>query len=270
MNYRIARWVLGLCFAGGIVAAAYGQGMYWEATRSGGMMGDKPEIDKMYYMPGMFRTEVGNEEGVMIIRLDKQVMYNIDVKKKTYSEMTFADLEKMSKKAGAKMDEAMSEMQKSLKDMPEEQRKMVEQMMKNRMPSKGEKAPKVDVTKSGEKQTISGYACTKYIVREGGKDLLSLWTTKDVKGFEGMRKDMEGFQKRMMSMDPRGGEGLAAAMGKIDGFPIQTDMPGGMKQMVTKIERRSMRDDLFEIPAGYKKVNAMKMPGEKEDAPETE
>ena len=270
MNHRIAKWVLGLCFAGGIVAAAYGQGMYWEASRSGGMMGDKPEIDKMYYMPGMFRTEVGNEEGVMIIRLDKQVMYNIDVKKKTYSEMTFADLEKMSKKAGAKMDEAMSEMQKSLKDMPEEQRKMVEQMMKNKMPSKGGKAPKVEVTKSGEKRTISGYACTKYIVKEGDKDLISVWASKDVKGFDGMRKDMEGFQKRMSAMDPRGAEGMVAAMNAIDGFPIQTDLPGGMKQVVTKIERRSTRDDAFEIPAGYKKVNPAMMPGENEEAPETE
>ena len=269
MKHRMVVRLLGLCLVWGLVAAAYGQGMYWEAKRSGGMMGDKPETDKMYYMPGMFRMEAGGEVGVVIIRLDKQMMYNMDTKEKTYSEMTFAELEKMSKKAGAKMDEAMSKMQKQLEGMPEEQRKMVEQMMKSKMPEKGQKSQPMNVAKTGEKQTISGYACTKYVVKEGDRDLISVWATKDVKGFDSMRKDMEGFQKRMAAMDPRGAQGLATAMNTIDGFPIQTDMPGGMKQVVTKVERRSTRDDAFEVPAGYKKVNPPMMPEEKE-APETE
>jgi hypothetical protein len=272
MNKRIVSWVVGLCLAGGLAVAAYGQGMYWEATRSGGMMGDKTETDKMYYMPGMFKMETGGDEGAVIIRLDKEVMYNLDVKNKTYSEMTFAELEKMSKKASAKMDEAMSRMQKQMEGMSEEQRKMVEQMMKGKMPGKGAKPAKVDVVKTGETRTISGYPCAKYVVKEGGGEIVTLWVTKEVKGFESMRKDMEEFEKRMAAMDPRGAEGMEAAMKAIDGFPIQTEMPGGMDEVVTKIERRSTREDAFEVPAGYKKVNPPMMPEEKEEqeAPETQ
>ncbi len=270
MNKRIAGFVLGLCIAGGFLVTVHGQGMYWETARSGGTMGDEAEIDRMYYMPRMFKMEAGSGEEAVIIRLDKQVMYNLDVKNKTYSEMTFDELENMSKKAGAKLDEAMSQMQKQMEGMPEEQRKMVEEMMKGKMQGKAGKPPKADVAKTEETRTISGYPCTKYVVKEGEGEMVTLWVTKEVKGFESMRKDMEELQKRMAALDPRGAEGMAAAMATIDGFPIRTEMPGGMSEVVTKIERRSTRDDAFEIPTGYKKVNSPMMPDEKLETPETE
>jgi hypothetical protein len=121
------------------------------------------------------------------------------------------------------------------------------------------KDAKVDVKNTGDKKTISGFSCTKFVVTQDGKDMMTLWVTKDVSGFDAMRKDWEEFSKRMMAMNPMGGKGLGEAFKKIDGFPIQTEMGQGMTSTVTKIEKKTAPASEFEVPAGYKKVKASMM-----------
>jgi hypothetical protein len=256
MKQRIVWRAVGLCIAVSMVGAAYGQGVYWEAQRSGGSAGGKTVTEKMYYMPKKFKSESGDEGQAVIFRLDKEVMYMVNTKEKTYSEVTFAEMEGAMKKMGSKMDAAMAKMQKEMEGMPEEQRKMVEKMMKGKMPGKNTEGTEIEVTKTGEKKTINGYSCTKYVLGEKGKELLSLWVTKDVKDFEGMRKDFEQFRQRMMAMNPMMAKGVAAKINEVEGFPIETDMGGGMRQVVTKIERKPTPPGEFEIPAGYKKVKS--------------
>jgi hypothetical protein len=50
----------------------------------------------------------------------------------------------------------------------------------------------------------------------------------------------------------------------IDGFPMQTEMGDMLKEVVTKVERRSIAASEFEIPEGYKKLESPMMRG-KED-----
>lgn len=253
MKHVLIRRAVGLCLTLGLVATAFGQGAYWESTTSGGVLGDKTRTEKMYYIPKKFKSE--SEDGnAMILRLDKQVLYSVNGKEKTYWEMTFEEMEAMMKKSGAKMDDAMAKMQKKLESMPEAQRKMVEKMMKGRIPSKESDDSNIEVTNTGEKKSISGYSCTKYVMKQDGKELMTIWATKDAKPFEEMRKDFEEFQKRMMAMNPMMMKGIVAKMSTIDGFPVETELGKGMKHVVTKIEKRSTPASAFEIPAGYTKV----------------
>jgi len=86
-----------------------------------------------------------------------------------------------------------------------------------------------------------------------------------VKEFDAMRKDFQEFHKRIMEMNPMIPKGIVEGMQKIDGFAIETDMPGGITQVVTKVERRSTPASAFEVPAGYTKVKPPSMGGEGEE-----
>jgi hypothetical protein len=259
MNHTTVRrrtaWVACVLCLG---AASYAQGIYWETASSGGPMGDRAVMTKTYVAPKKVKTVTADGGRSYILRLDKEVAYLVNPTNKTYSEVTFAQLEEGAKKGNAKMDERMAEMRKQLEDMPEDQRKMVEQMMGGRM-GMMKKETSFDVAKTSDRRKIQGYTCTKFHVTEDGKEFMSIWASKDVREFEPLRKDFESFSQRMATM--QGGitpKGLAAAMQKVDGFPFEIEMENGMKQTVTKIEKRAIPDGEFEIPAGYKKEE-MKM-----------
>ena len=127
------------------------------------------------YMPG------GGEQNQMTItRLDKEMIWNIDMLKKTYTEMTFDDMKKM-------MGMAMAESEKAAEEDVEAK-------------------VKVDVKKSGQKKKIAGYECEEFIIKmvAEGKDVMSgetqefevnthLWVSPKVKGYD----QIESFQKKM-------------------------------------------------------------------------
>jgi hypothetical protein len=244
-----------------LTTSGFAQGLYWESTMTGGPIGTRN--DQMWVVPKKMKGVTKETGEAFIVRLDKELFITIDPKEKTYSEMTFDDMEKMMKKASSKMDAGMSEMQKKLADMPEEQRKMVEKMMGSSMPAKGADA-KVEVEKTGDTKTISGFKCTKYDVTQNGKEFMTLWVTKSVKEFESMRKDWEEFSARLTAMNPMAGKGIADAYKQIDGFPIQSTLAMGMTTTVTKIEEKTAPASEFEVPSGYTKVKS-KMMEEMED-----
>lgn len=246
--------MIGLVVAAMIGAGAYSQGAYWESKTSGGpIQGDHQS--KMYYAPKMFKHVPMNDDGEsMIVRLDKEVLYTINTKDKTYSEITFAELETLLQRMSSKSDERMAAMQEKMKNMPEEQRKMMEKMMGDKMPGKAKDAV-VEVTKAGDKKTVSGFDCTKYVVTRDGKEQMELWATKEVKVFDSMRKDFDEYTKRMSALNPMLGKGYFDALRKVDGFPMETHM-GDIVTVVTKIEKRSFPESEFEVPAGYTKVKS--------------
>ena len=253
MNSRLERRCVTLGVTLLLAASVLAQGLYTESSSSGGPLGDKARLTKAYMMPKMYRHD-GEDGQAVIVRLDKERFYMINPAEKTYSETTFAEMEEGMKKAGEQMDKRTAEMQEKMKDMPEEQRKMVEKMMGGMMGGKG-KGAKIEVTGPGEKKTINGYACAKYQANSDGKEMLTMWTTKDVKGFEALRGDWEEFSRRMVSLSPIGGKGIAEAFRKIEGFPLQTEMMG-VTTVVTKIEKRSTPASMFEVPAGYTKTDS--------------
>jgi GLPGLI family protein len=256
MNHRTVRLALAVLFLFGLATSAFAQGLYWESKMTGKAIGEQTQ--QMWAVPKMMKGVTKETGEAYIIRLDKQIFITIDPKEKTYSEMTFAEMESVIKKASGKMDAQMAEMQKKLAEMPEEQRKMVEQMMGSKMSAKGSDA-KVEVKNTTEKKTISGFSCTKVDVTQDGKEMMTLWVTKDVKEFESMRKDWQEFSTRMMDMNPMGGKGLGEAFKKIDGFPIQTEVSDLMMSTVTKVEKKVAPASEFEAPAGYKKVKPKMM-----------
>jgi GLPGLI family protein len=225
------------------VAAA--QGLYWESTTTG--MGGQPHTAQFYAIPKMFKI-VQSDGHTVILRVDQDKLFTVDNQKKTYREMSLAELESAAKAAGGQMEAARAQMQQRMKDLPPEQRAMMEKMMPN-LP--GANAAPVAVKNTGETKSISSYTCTKYVATEGDKTVLVAWTTKDVPGFAGLRDDWVKLQKRMASMDRLSGSATADAYAQIEGFPMETEV-GQMKTVVTKVEARAAPASEFEVPAGYK------------------
>ncbi len=260
MNRRIVSMVAALFVA----VIAYSQGVYWESTTSGGALGDRVIASQSYYMPHMFKSTTVDMGNVLIVRLDKKMIYQIDKNEKTYSETTFDEWEARIKAMGQKRDAQMDDLSKKMEEMPEEQRKMMEQMMGAQMAAKKGTDAKVEVKKTGESKKIAGFGCTKYSVTSDGKETIALWATKDLKGYDAMRKDMEEFTARMTTSDFQGMKSYAEAIKKVDGFPMQTDLQGGIKVEVTKVERKEIAANEFEVPGGFTKVAPKGMEDDKE------
>lgn len=232
---------------------AFGQGLTWETTTTIPMAGDQTLMTTSSYLPRMFK-QMSDKEAT-IFRLDKQIFYTVNYEKKEYSEMTFAELEALVQKTNKELEGQMAKLKEHLAGLPEDQRKSMEQMMAGQLGGP-DKASAISVAKSSETKTISGYACTNYVLTDGGKDIGSIWTSTAVPGYAAMQKDFKEFSQRLASQMTARGPQMADAMQKVEGFPIETTI-GGMTAMVTKISKASVAQSEFEVPAGFKKVPFM-------------
>lgn len=235
-------------------SAALGQGLYWESKTSGA--GSDVRSTQSYAMPKMMKV-VQPDGKVLIVRADQDKFITIDNGARTYQEMTFAELQAAGEAMRTQMQAAKAEMDKQMKSMSAEQRAMMEKMMP-KIPGGDPAKSAVAIDKTGDTKTIAGYNCTKYVGTENGKPVLTLWTTKDVKGFDSLRDDWLTFQKRMAGSNRGIGGTMADAYSKIEGFPMETAV-GGITTEVTKVESRSTPAIEFEVPAGYKK-ESMQLP----------
>jgi hypothetical protein len=252
INSRV--FLTGLCLLLLGVLPAIGQGLYWESATTGGPLGDKGSVSQNYAMPRMFK--IVSPTKIMILRMDQEKIYDCDPAKKTYSEMTFAEMEAYAKKASDKM----AEFREKIKNMPPEQRKQMESL--GAMMGGGKDTP-VEITATGDTKTIGGYACKKFVMTRSGKEMATMWVTNDVTGFDNLRKDWMEFGKRMATLTNM--TGLGDAYQKMNGFPMETDMDmmGKMTTVVTKVEKRSTPAGEFSVPAGFTKTESpmMEKPG---------
>jgi GLPGLI family protein len=241
------------------IGVAASQGLYWEQTTAIKVGNGKEIQSASFYRTHMFKQQ--SENAATIFRLDKEKIYHLDNAKKEYSEMTFAEFEASMKKMSSEVDGKMAEMKKQFEKMPPEQRKMMEKMMGSQMTGSDSKT-KITAIKTSEKKTISGYACIKYSLKEDGKEIGAVWTTTGVPDYGSMQKDMKEYSRRMTEQMPMKGGQIAAAMMNVEGFPIQSTF-SGVTTTVTKVEKKSIAANEFEIPDGYKKVNPKELMGDK-------
>jgi hypothetical protein len=222
-------------------ARASSQGLYFETTKSSG------NTEKAWYSPGKFKSVDSDGKGVIVL-IDKETIIQLDPENKSYTEMTFADIKKMSD-AGKGMLDAM--MKKRLESLSPEKRKMMEERMAT-MNQGSHSETKYDVTNTGESKTISGFPCTKYIVKRNGEDFETIWATKALGNVDAVHKDMEAFSSKMASALNMKNAPLSWFK-EIPGFPIETEREHGDASTVSHVEKRSVSNAEFEVPAGYTK-----------------
>ena len=228
---------------------AAAQGLYWESTTTG--IGTQPRSAQIYAVPRMIKI-VQPDGHTVIVRGDEDKLFTIDTAAHTYHEINIAGLEGPAHDTPGQVDTLRTQTEQRIKNLPPEQRAMMEKMMPNLQAPAGKRAP-VTVSRTDETKTINGYACTKYVAQQGDKILLVAWTTNEVKAFDGLREDWVKFQKRMSVLSRMSGVtagGIADAYAAMQGFPIVTEM-GPVKTEVTKVEVRTTPASEFQVPAGY-------------------
>ncbi len=231
-----------------LAAHAGAQGLYFESESSAGGK------DMYWYMPGKFKT-ASKDGKTMIVRLDKETIYQINPSTKTYTQATFAELKQMADAGFSMMDEMMKKRMESLP--PEKRKEYEDQMAAAKQSLQGE--VKYEVKSSGESKTISGYSCSKYVVNRNGKEFETIWATKDLGNMESVHKDMEQLSQKMASLVKARSTPLSWFK-EIPGFPIENDQHG-MVHTVTHVEKQSVKDSEFEVPSGYTKKDMNMMGG---------
>jgi hypothetical protein len=206
------------------------------------------------------QLEVGTPDGGMIFRGDKKVLWSVDSKNKTYSEMTEED----AKAVGAKANDAMAQMKEAMKSMPPEQRAMVEKMMSKKMPASQEITRQVKAT--GESKTINGFPCKGYTVSKSNGSSTEVWAAdlsavhldpKDLQVF----KEFSDFMKNMIPGMNQFAEWVKdyehPRENEIPGFPvlsIEHDASGKetLRSELVRVDSGKIPTEKFEVPAGFK------------------
>jgi hypothetical protein len=249
-----------LCVLIGTAQAADGLLLVQKSTSGGTSRTNQIQIERTR----MRAESSGATGGQMVVVFDgtKQVLTMIDTDKKTYSEMTEADVEKL----GAQMSGAMAQMQQQMASMPPEQRAQIEAMMKGRGmgPAMGG-APKIQYRKTGA-DTVGKWTCDKYEGYDGDQKVSEVCTVDPkVLGFAAsdfeVSKQMAAFFKKMM---PQMAEqtftiGSAGDQG-FSGVPVRqttTVMGRQVTNEITEVSRQTFPDAIFQAPAGYQKTDFM-------------
>lgn len=235
------------------LAAPAWSGVVIELEGKGASAGEKMRV-VLYVEPGRLRAETQSAEGesILIFRADRQLVWVIQPAQKSYTEMTEAD---MARVAG--------QMQAMLKDLPPDQRAMMEQMMKRQ--SGAGKAPQISVKRVGA-EAVGKFDATKYEVWSDGGRVADVWAAPlaqvnvqpaEHETFLQFTRFMEKLTQAVGSAGSSGDWTRHAAA--IEGFPVKsvsyesTGKPAN-EQQVVRAERQAVGDDKFQVPPGMRKM----------------
>jgi hypothetical protein len=233
-RFGVAATLALMVFAGaGLVSA---QGLYFETTRSG----QGTPSTKVWYMPGMAKI-VTNSGNVIVIRNDKQMVDILNPGKKTYSEISYDDLQN-----------------KQFANLTPDQRKVLEEHM-GQAKDKENAKPNIAVEKASDTKTIEGFKCKKYVVKKDGQPSGTIWATSDIKLADDFHKDAKKLFDRLGSaMGAK--DQFSEWVDKVDGFPIQIERQNSTTK-ITHIKQEPIPESAFSIPPGYAKASEMHQGG---------
>jgi len=241
------------CFAASPLFAADGVLIVEKTTTGGSTKTNQIQIEKE-------RMRAESDTQTVVFDGTKQVLWLINDGRKSYSEMTKADVDRM----GGQLNDAMAKMQEQLKNLPPEQRAQIEAMMKGRgMPmAGGAQAPKTEYRKTGTDK-VGAWACDKYEGTRGGQKVTELCTVDPkvlgfaMSDFQVSKQLMEFFSKIV----PQGADrmfaiGTPEEQG-FSGVPVRRiAFSNGQQQSVSEVTqatRQNFPASTFELPAGYQK-----------------
>jgi hypothetical protein len=186
-----------------------------------------------YFSPKTMKV-AGVDGRDSIIHFDAQKIVTVDNGKKTYSEMTFKELEEMAARVGAEMEKNREQL--------ETMKKMMGQVSEN-----------FTVERVGPGDTIAGFKTEKYLVK--GPFEMEVWAAPELK----TPTQYYDILKMRIPKNPLFDAGkMYDEMKKIDGMTLRSVMTVRMMGRETKttteavsVEKTTLPAETFAVPAGY-------------------
>ncbi|MCX7785717.1 MAG: DUF4412 domain-containing protein [candidate division WOR-3 bacterium] len=219
---------------------------------------EKPLIQTTYLSKECIRIDAKAEklDIATIFRGDKEIFWIIDNKKKSYTELTKEDLAKMQEM----MKDATSAIEQALKNLPSDQRKKMEEMMKKQTAEKTNIVFKK--VSGGEK--VNQWLCDKYVGSINDQKVIELWSTdwekiglklENIKVFDKMKVFFEQIAKdfafKFQPVETEKRDNMYW------GVPIKIVEQEKGKLLssyeIKEIRQEELSPSLFEPPKGYKK-----------------
>lgn len=240
--------------------AANGLVVSMKTTKAGATETNQIQLDANHMRAEMAGR--GGGQNAFVFDGVKQAMYIIDDAKKTYSEITKDDLDRMA----AQMQQLQSQMQGAMAQLTPEQRAQMEAMMRGGrrgMPAMPTAAAKPTFKKTGTDK-VGKWTCDKYEGYEGDKKTSEVCTVPTsalglsdadfavskqfAKFFSGIAPNMSDKVFSLGTLEDRG----------FVGVPVRTISYGadGAVQSTTEltdISHQNVPDSAFAPPAGYAK-----------------
>ena len=231
-------------------------------SESGGEAG----TDMIYAQGKMLRMDPHESRGgqaSMIFRGDELLI--VDRDKNRCQKIDERGVRELSEQLGG----AMKQMEEQLAQLPPEQRKMMEKMMKDRMPpGMGQEAPPRRVEK-GDTEQIGDYTCVVHTLYSGDDKVWEVCSAKEsavsafTEAMEGFRA-MSDFTEQLREMAMRGPfanmfQTPFSDMDSIGGVPIRVrTFAHGQQQSestLKSVSAKDLDDDFFTAPKGCKVKN---------------
>ncbi|MBZ0179332.1 MAG: hypothetical protein K8F36_08575 [Melioribacteraceae bacterium] len=220
---------------------------------------------QLFVQDGMLKivSDQTDENTIMIFDSKNQIMKIADLNKKSYMEITKDDIKKFSQQ----MSGISKQMEEALKNVPPEQREMMEKMMKDKMPGMQEQEmpSKPEYKKVASGIQIGNWTTDKYEGYKNGSKIESVWiaawqatSLKDeyMDVFKGMMSMFEEFAKSMGPMAASMEQSFDAELFE-HGFPIKTEEYEDGKlvstSLVEEMMEQNLSSDVFTLPAGLTK-----------------
>ncbi len=239
-----------------------GQGLILEQSTED-MRSGKKTSSTSYIEQNRVAVEANSDgrQMTMVFLADDNTIRMIDHDKKTVQEISGDDIEKMM----SQLNEAKAKMEAQMKNMPPQQRAMMEKMMSGRMQQMmGGVSEKPTYKRGDGSAEIGGRSCDWY---EGyrGEKMFSMVCAADWSSFELRASDFAVFTKMtefLAQLAPNVAD--TARVGAEDwqerqsfpGVPLeQTIFSNGKpksKSTFERMERGAIDDSLFAVPDGYR------------------
>jgi hypothetical protein len=224
---------------------------------------------KVLLEPDRMRVETGR--GSMIYRDDRKVLWLVNDNERRYSEMTPQTMAALRQG----MEQRMQQMQEQLKNLPEAQRRQLEQMMNQRGMPGAAASRNVTYAKRATGQTVGRWRCDVYEQQVDGRKTAELCLA--ALGDLGLRSDdvkvLSSFYNESGFQQMSGGRSDEFNFKRLSEVAGREVMPvhvitfnDGQKvadTVVKSVERGAIPPGSFEVPAGYAKRDMPMMPGGK-------
>ena len=221
---------------------------------------DPPRTTTSYVSPDHVRMAAGEMDTILDPKAAQ--MITLDHKKKTYYVTTKQDLDQAAAKMKERMNSPeMQKMEEEMKKLPPEQRKQVEAMM-------GGMAGNFDVKKTGPSRKIAGYACETWEITMGQASTTEECLTSDLQlplqAWQMYRSWSDSLRAMMAAMGPiaKNMAQMQEKFKELKGYPMATETKINIMghssrttSEVIEVKKGPIPASVWEIPAGYKKVD---------------